>query len=377
MSSQEEESRDLNPPGYQFFSPDLNYSYFDQSDAVTGVPVSDAASLTGLVASVTPVAPVAPAVPVTLVNPAVPFALVAPAVPVALVAPAVPVAPAFSDSVSAASTPSTASTPSAASTPSTAWTTQTVSTPNRAAESKTAAVPYSIMENEPEPTFEERVAAMEREIAEADAASARARALAAQAPAPSVGQEPGTIDLSSAQAFGHAFALTTNFQAPGLAPAVEETPLSYTGTANVAAPDEERWNKYPEPDCDSTRFSDAFNFNRSLLKIFWRIDVDHNNRVSKNELAIALDNNWFEGDERLLAMLLYESYEDISPEAIFCDAGLSVNNILSFAPFAPMAAEKLESQAPTLNQSARNSNLAKGGSKKSKSSQSLRSMFKR
>jgi hypothetical protein len=144
--------------------------------------------------------------------------------------------------------------------------------------------------------------------------------------------------------------------------------------ANVAAPEEEKWNQYTEPTCDAAAFSRDFNFNRSLLKIFWRIDVDHNNRVSKNELAIALHNNWFDSDEKLLATLLYENYEDISPEAIFCDAGLSVNNILNFAPFAPMAAEKLEPQAPAQVQPAGNNAPAK---KSTKSSRSLRSLFNR
>lgn len=293
MSNQDEESKDFNLPGYQFFSPDLNYNYFgDQSFATPTVLSVESAVI------------------------------------------AAPAATAAESSTYAAFATS--------------------------AELQQECVPYSLSDSEPELTFEERVAAMDREIAAHEAASARARTAAILTPAPPPAPAP-TSDQSSS--------------IPSIASLpVEYSQSAYVGMANIAAPEEEKWNQYAEPTCDAAAFSRDFNFNRSLLKIFWRIDVDHNNRVSKNELAIALHNNWFDSDEKLLATLLYENYEDISPEAIFCDAGLSVNNILNFAPFAPMAAEKLESQAPVQVQPARNNAPAK---KSTKSSRSLRSLFNR
>ncbi|MFN8555056.1 MAG: hypothetical protein U0103_26610 [Candidatus Obscuribacterales bacterium] len=258
-------------------------------------------------------------------------------------------------------------------------------------------VAYSLTEDGPEPTFEERVAAMEREIAAADAASAAARAAAAR-PAAAPNSE-----ISSASIFAPAKARTpdslfappqhldatpNSFTAPVTCTASAPAPVSAVHTTPVTSPgyvaqqattpvqSEPKWNQYVEPSVVPDVFSSTFNFNRSLLKIFWRIDIDHNNRVSKNELAIALQENWFEGDERVLAKLLYESYEDISPETIFCDAGLSVNNILSFGPFAEMAASQLESQIP---EPVRPEKSARPAQKKSnnKSAQSLRSLFKR
>jgi len=93
-----------------------------------------------------------------------------------------------------------------------------------------------------------------------------------------------------------------------------------------------------------------------------------------HELATALQENWFVGDEKVLAKLLFDMYEEISPEAIFCDAGLSVNNILSFGPFGDMVAEQLEPEIPQSSQQPTRKNAPQ---KKTKSSQSLRSMFKR
>lgn len=149
-----------------------------------------------------------------------------------------------------------------------------------------------------------------------------------------------------------------------------------TAPIPVAEPSqtEEKWNRYVEPSTVPDVFSADFNFNRSLLKIFWRIDVDHNNRVSKKELALALQENWFDGDEKVLAKLLYESYEDISPETIFCDAGLSINNILNFGPFGEMAAEQLETEIPDRVPPPRGNDSLK--QKLRKSSQSLRKLFK-
>ncbi|HEY9678792.1 MAG TPA: hypothetical protein V6C76_12335 [Drouetiella sp.] len=184
---------------------------------------------------------------------------------------------------------------------------------------------YSLKDDTPEPTFEERVAAMKK--AAADKAELEKR------PAP----PPAKIVFNpSAMISGEITNVVNN-----AASAQFESNASTTAKA-----DENGWHPYqpqqPAPvqqslSTSSNTFSSDFDFNRSLLKIFWRIDVDHNNRVSKRELALALDENWFSGNERVLAKILFEAYEDISPEAIFCDAGLSVNNILSYGPFSDFA----------------------------------------
>ncbi len=158
---------------------------------------------------------------------------------------------------------------------------------------------------------------------------------------------------------------------------IEPIPAEYLqapAPVEVGTQSGEKWNAYVEPNCAPAVFSSDFNFNRSLLKIFWRIDVDHNNRVSKNELALALQENWFGGDEKVLARLLFEMYEDISPETIFCDAGLSVNNILNYGPFGDMAKEQLDTVIPDPPQQTRKSPPKKNSNK---SSQQLRSLFKR
>lgn len=168
-----------------------------------------------------------------------------------------------------------------------------------------------------------------------------------------------------------------------LEPTFEERVAAMSSPIVLESAPEPNWNRFEAPAAQSAsqllppeQFSANFSFNRSLLKIFWRIDVDHNNRVSKRELAQALDENWFSGDERLLAKLLHEIYEDISPEAIFCDAGLSVNNIYNFPPFAELAATQVEpEQSPAQQAPPRATSGNSSGKKIAKSAQSLRRIF--
>lgn len=305
MSNDDEELKDLSLPGYQFFTPDLNYNYFsDQNASILSTPPVVSPSETVATQDKFPTSLMAPA---QNTLPSAPVQNTLPNAPVQQTAPA----------------------------------------------PQTAPVQYSLSDDGPEPTFAERVAAMEREKLAEAAATARAKAEAIAA---------AKADLTSV--------------APVYSAPVTAVPVN-TAPANVAPVErEEVWNHYVEPSCVPDVFSADFNFNRSLLKIFWRIDIDHNNRVSKNELAMALQDNWFEGDEKTLAKLLYESYEDISPEAIFCDAGLSVNNILSFGAFAEMAASQLETELPQQARAGFNQAPKKKNPTKS-SQQSLRSLFKR
>jgi hypothetical protein len=203
-------------------------------------------------------------------------------------------------------------------------------------------VEYSLIDDLPEPTFEERVAAMKKASAEEEV------------PEP-VAPSPSAISFPTAE------------QLPAPVPVPVSTPQESA----------DRWTACEVPNCDPDVFSPDFNFNRSLLKIFWRIDSDHNNRVCKNELLIALSNDWFTGDERLLAKLMYEIYEEISKETIFCDAGLSINNILNFELFAELAARDAEPVKMSESRAIEAPRTPKTAPKKNqKSSQSLRSLFK-
>ncbi len=319
MSNDDEELKDLSLPGYQFFTPDLNYNYFsDQNASIFSTP---------------PV--VSPSETVATQN-TFPTSLMAPAqntLPSAPVQNMLPNAPA----------------------------------------QQTAPVQYSLSDDSPEPTFAERVAAMEREKLAEAAATAKAKADAIAASKADIAASKADIaaaraDIAAARADIADIAVAPACVAPG--------PVQTAPAIVAPVQREEVWNQYVEPSCVPDVFSVDFNFNRSLLKIFWRIDVDHNNRVSKNELALALQDNWFEGDEKTLAKLLYQSYEDISPEAIFCDAGLSVNNILGFGPFAEMAASQLETQLPERNLPDR-IDFPKRKNPTKSSQQSLRSLFKK
>jgi hypothetical protein len=174
--------------------------------------------------------------------------------------------------------------------------------------------------------------------------------------------------------FEERLAATTSLAATPELTWFEPTPISRTQETMFQTQEaEEKWNQYTEPNCAPINFSSEFDFNRSLLKIFWRIDVDHNNRVSKNELATALSENWFSGDETLLAALLYDVYEEISPEAVLCDAGLSVNNILNYAPFVGLSTQSLKPVTVTSpnNYDVRNSSQSRPKAKK------LRNLFQK
>jgi hypothetical protein len=215
-------------------------------------------------------------------------------------------------------------------------------------------VEYSLIDDLPEPTFEERVAAMKK-------ASAKEEAPVSIAPSPSAISFPTAEQLP----------------APVLAQLPAQLPVPAPVPASNSQESAQGWNAYEAPSSVLDVFSPDFNFNRSLLKIFWRIDSDHNNRVCKNELLIALSNEWFTGNERLLAKLMYDIYEDISPETIFCDAGLSINNILNFELFAELAARDAEPVKMSESYATDAPKTSKTAPKKNtKSSQSLRSLFK-
>ncbi len=318
-------------PSYQFFSADLNYNYFTEQ-----TPVGDAPGAV-TPAVVTKSVVTQPVVTKSMATPSV-------VIPSPVTQSVVPYTPASYDFISNLAAPAAAP----------------------VVEVEPARVEYSLSDDEPELTFEERVAAMEREMAIADAASAAARAAADAIARASAAATQPISPIPTFSRYDVELIPAEYLQAP-VAPAPAPAPAAL-GTQSG-----EKWNAYVQPNCAPDVFSADFNFNRSLLKIFWRIDVDHNNRVSKNELALALQENWFAGDEKLLAKLLFEMYEDISPEAIFCDAGLSVNNILSYGPFGDMAKEELEAvipePIPQRNEPPKKKNI-------NKQSKSLRSMFK-
>ncbi|MBS1955011.1 MAG: hypothetical protein JST89_12565 [Cyanobacteria bacterium SZAS-4] len=362
MSNQDDESKDSNLPSYQFFSADLNYNYF--TDQPTNIDALPAVTPTVLPTTSTTPSSVKPYTPPASYTP-VSYTPSSPSIPASSFIPSSSQTP---TSIAAAPVVSNLvqDVPVVPYTPSSidfmANLAAKVSAP--LVEAEPERVEYSLKDDEPELTFEERVAAMEREIAAADAATAAAQAAKDLAAAQKAAEIAAAQPISPIPTFSR----FTD---------VEPIPAEYlqapvqleTGTQSG-----DKWNAYVEPSCAPDVFSADFNFNRSLLKIFWRIDIDHNNRVSKNELALALQENWFGGDEKVLASLLFEMYEEISPEAIFCDAGLSVNNILAYGPFGEMANEKLDSDIPEPVQPARNNPPKK---KNTKSSQSLRSMFKR
>lgn len=106
----------------------------------------------------------------------------------------------------------------------------------------------------------------------------------------------------------------------------------------------------PKPDSDSQdselAFSAKFDFNESLLKIFWRIDIDRNNRVNKAELQNAIGQNWFDGDEQILAAVLLSFYDELVCAPVFCDVGLSVNQILSSPLFSEMSTKESDFYQP-------------------------------
>ncbi|MBS2003152.1 MAG: hypothetical protein JST44_16685 [Cyanobacteria bacterium SZAS LIN-5] len=374
MPNEDEEPKIANLPGYQFFSTDLNYNYFGDQSASTPDVLATSAGSSSLDLLTTSAGSSSLDLLTTSADSSSSLDLLTTSSGSSsldlLTTSAGASSPNLLTTSIGSSAPNLLTTSAGSSAPNSVGTSAGPSTPNSVktsavssaqnapvVENSPVRVAYSLTEDGPEPTFEERVAAMEREIAAADAASDAART-------------PNSF----------AAPVTCTASAPAPVSAVHTTPVTSPGyvaqQATTPVQSEPKWNQYVEPSVVPDVFSSTFNFNRSLLKIFWRIDIDHNNRVSKNELAIALQENWFEGDERVLAKLLYESYEDISPETIFCDAGLSVNNILSFGPFAEMAASQLESQIP---EPVRPEKSARPAQKKSnnKSAQSLRSLFKR
>jgi hypothetical protein len=334
MSNQDEESKESKDailPSYQFFSPDLNYNYFTDQSTGADAPLAVTPAVLPTTKTSNTVTPntvtssLLPKSPTPMPNPVMPTIQPYTYVPVVVTpvaaAPVVEVEPEH--------------------------------------------VPDCLPDDGSEPTFEERVAAMEREVAAADAASAAARA-AEQAAAAKAAAAQSTSDPPAFTPYPVALEpISAQYLAP-------PEPLVEAATSG-------EWNAFAA--IPTTNVQDVcspdFNFNRSLLKIFWRIDIDHNNRVSKNELATALQENWFQGDERVLAKLLFDMYEEISPEAVFCDAGLSVNNILSFGPFGDMVAQQVDTEMPQPTKQPERNNAPAKKKTNNKSSQSLRSMFKR
>jgi len=85
---------------------------------------------------------------------------------------------------------------------------------------------------------------------------------------------------------------------------------------------------------------DTFDLNKILTEIFWRIDVNRNNRISKAELEQAVVLRWFSGDSAELANILLGDYDRIVPLPYLDDAGLSIEDILRYPPFSHIAQVK-------------------------------------
>jgi hypothetical protein len=132
-------------------------------------------------------------------------------------------------------------------------------------------------------------------------------------------------------------------QSPAALPSAEPQLLAYdcVDSAPWATPEESCPRNIAGLKADSEDdFSGNFNFEASLLKIFWRIDVDRNNHVSYSELTQAIESDWFAGDEKLLAKVLLACYDDITMGSLRLDAGVTVDQILRFGPFAEIIASQ-------------------------------------
>jgi hypothetical protein len=89
-------------------------------------------------------------------------------------------------------------------------------------------------------------------------------------------------------------------------------------------------------------FSENFKFKPTLLNIFWKIDSNHDQRLSKQELHIAIRHGKFHDDEELLAGLLMQHFDYIRTNKLrssrfFDQRGLKVEEIMSYpwATFVP------------------------------------------
>jgi hypothetical protein len=147
--------------------------------------------------------------------------------------------------------------------------------------------------------------------------------------------------------------LDYNFMIPGGATPVAEAPIPQSASAAVETGD--AWLNYPcstnEDGANRQQGSqeqavqpvferhipDSFDLNKILTEIFWRIDVNRNNRISKAELEQAVVLRWFSGDSAELAKILFDDYDRIVPLPYLEDAGLSIEDILRYPPFSHIA----------------------------------------
>lgn len=82
-------------------------------------------------------------------------------------------------------------------------------------------------------------------------------------------------------------------------------------------------------------FSQNFKFKATLLNIFWKIDKDDDQRLSKQELSDAMSNGRFHDDEELIICLLWRHFDDIRRRKImsstfFDRRGISMEEIEAF-----------------------------------------------
>ncbi|HEY9717517.1 MAG TPA: hypothetical protein V6C69_08610 [Trichormus sp.] len=82
-------------------------------------------------------------------------------------------------------------------------------------------------------------------------------------------------------------------------------------------------------------FSQNFKFKPTLLSIFWKIDKDDDQRLSKSELSDAMSNGSFHDDEELILCLLWRHFDDIRRRKImsstfFDRRGISIEEIEAF-----------------------------------------------
>jgi len=102
-------------------------------------------------------------------------------------------------------------------------------------------------------------------------------------------------------------------------------------------------------------FSENFKFKPTLLSIFWKIDKDDDQRLSKSELSNALSGGHFHDDEELIICLLWRHFDDIrrqklSSTTFFDRRGISVDEIVAFegwAKYLPQGANPAPTQTTT------------------------------
>ena len=83
------------------------------------------------------------------------------------------------------------------------------------------------------------------------------------------------------------------------------------------------------------KFSEYFDFDACLKSVFRKIDVNHDNRLSKNELYAAIRSRKFNDDEEVLAGLVLEQFDRIrrqkmSSSTFFDERGVNLQEIVTF-----------------------------------------------